>query len=109
MICRVFRTVVYWVGLRAAIASCTSRTVPGPWFQRTVSISSSASVGRGGPVVIYEEHTTILFVVQAAREIIGGLDPQHGCGRDELLHFLHHRFVIRQITSDQSVFRDRKA
>src|ERR1039457_6667185 len=48
MICNSLRTVVYCVGLRRATASCTSRTVEGPRSQRTVRISSSPSVGRGG-------------------------------------------------------------
>src|SRR5579862_3398416 len=64
MICSILRIVVYCAGRRAAIVSWTSRTVVGPRLQRTVKISSSASVGLGGCSVIYEELTTILFVCQ---------------------------------------------
>ena len=47
MICSILSTVVYCVGLRAQMASCTSRTVVGPRLHSTVRISSSASVGLG--------------------------------------------------------------
>src|SRR5581483_9354997 len=66
MIWRSFKTVVYCVGLRWAMASWTSRTVLAPRSHSTVKISSSASVGRGGSgwlVGIYEDFTTKPFVV----------------------------------------------
>src|ERR1035438_4763896 len=61
MIWSVFKTVVYCVGLRRTMASWTTRTVEAPRLHRTVRISSSASVGRGGSdglAGIYEECTT---------------------------------------------------
>src|SRR3989442_1621265 len=64
MICIVLSTVVYCVGLRAVIASWTSRTVLGPRLQSTVRISSSASVGLPGSFGIYEDITTNYFVCQ---------------------------------------------
>src|SRR5450759_1139562 len=64
MICSILSTVVYCVGLRAQIATCTSRTVVGPRLKSTVSISSSASVGLGSISAIYEEVTTKMFVCQ---------------------------------------------
>src|SRR5437879_289287 len=64
MICIVFNTVVYCVGLRPEITSWTSRTVDGPRLHSTVRISSSASVGRGGRSAIYEDFTTSVFVCQ---------------------------------------------
>ena len=72
MIWSSFNTVVYWVGLRCEITSWTSRTVLAPRLHRTVRISSSASVGRGGScrggslslADIYEDVTTINFVCQ---------------------------------------------
>src|SRR5690348_13808689 len=65
MICIVFSTVVYCVGLRPAITSWTTRTVDGPRLHSTVRISSSASVGRDGSFAIYENITTTIFVCQA--------------------------------------------
>src|ERR1039458_4096577 len=64
MICSVLSTVVYCVGLRAQIASCTSRTVVGPRLHHTVRISSSASAGLASFPAIYEELTTKTFVCQ---------------------------------------------
>src|ERR1017187_6772381 len=64
MIWSILSTVVYCVGLRAQIASCTSRTVVGPRLHNTVRISSSASVGLGSFSAIYEELTTKTFVCQ---------------------------------------------
>src|SRR5579871_2201839 len=69
MIWSSFRTVVYCVGLRAPMVSCTSRTVLGPRLHKMVRISSSASVGRGRSGVgcfIYENVTTNAFVVSIA-------------------------------------------
>src|ERR1035441_11001710 len=65
MICNIFSTVVYCVGLREQTHSCTWRTVAGPRLQSTVRISNSASVGRGSISAIYEELTTKMFVCQA--------------------------------------------
>src|SRR5450759_5478361 len=64
MICSILSTVVYCVGLRTQIASCTSRTVVGPRLHSTVRISSSASVGLGSFSAIYEEVTTKTLVCQ---------------------------------------------
>src|ERR1017187_1363689 len=64
IICSIFSTVVYCVGLRAQTHSCTCRTVAGPRLQSTVRISNSASVGRGSISAIYEELTTKTFVCQ---------------------------------------------
>src|ERR1017187_2358901 len=78
MICKSFRTVVYWVGLRYPMVSWTSRTVLGPRLQRTVRSSSSASVGRGGSGVcsgIYEEVTTNLFVCQVENGFLAQVAP----------------------------------
>src|ERR1039457_6950124 len=61
MIWSIFRTLVYCVGLRRTMASWTTRTVEAPRLHRTVRISSSASVGRGGSdglADIYEDYTT---------------------------------------------------
>src|SRR6185312_10348760 len=63
IICMVLSTVVYCVGRRAAITSCTSRTVVAPRLHSTVRISSSASVGFGSSA-IYEDLTTETFVCQ---------------------------------------------
>src|ERR1035441_1035954 len=65
MICNIFSTVVYCVGLRAQTHSCTWRTVADPRLQSTVRISNSASVGRGSISAIYEKLTTKTFVCQA--------------------------------------------
>src|ERR1019366_4234651 len=65
MICSILSTVVYWVGLRAQMQACTSRTAVGPRLHNTVRISSSASVGLGSFSAIYEEVTTKTFVCQA--------------------------------------------
>ena len=70
MICSILSTVVYWVGLRMEMVSWTSRTVVGPRLQRTVRISSSASVGLGSFSAIYEEVTTKMFVCQE-RKLLG--------------------------------------
>src|ERR1035438_9136354 len=64
MICSILSTVVYWVGLRAQMQACTSRTVVGPRLHSTVRISNSASVGLGSFSAIYEEVTTKTFVCQ---------------------------------------------
>src|SRR5579863_4511089 len=64
MICMVLSTVVYCATLWAQISSCTSRTVLGPCVQRTLRISSSASVGFGGDIN-YEEITTNCFVASS--------------------------------------------
>src|SRR3954463_2482230 len=75
MICSIFRTVVYCVGLRAAMVSWMSRTVLGPRLHKTVRISSSASVGRGGFSCLYEDFTTTLFVCQQVFEEIFAIAP----------------------------------
>src|SRR6476646_1990004 len=84
MICSILSTVVYCAGLRAQMASCTSRTVVGPRLHSTVRISSSASVGLGGFSAIYEDLTTKEFVCQqkiyapaAPQELLDVADRQH--------------------------------
>src|ERR1035441_8407776 len=81
MICSILSTVVYWVGLRAQMQACTSRTVVGPRLHSTVRISSSASVGLGSFSAIYEEVTTKWFVCQA--EIGAQAAPVREERRDE--------------------------
>src|ERR1017187_3158224 len=73
MICSILSTVVYCAGLRAQMASCTSRTVVGPRLHSTVRISSSASVGLGNFSAIYEDVTTKTFVCQEGKDRPGGL------------------------------------
>src|SRR5579883_397886 len=85
MICINFRMVVYCAGRRAAMVSCTSRTVLGPRLQRTVRMSSSASVGRGGSC-IYENLTTKAFVCQRGprkTKLILADARQHGAPIDQ--------------------------
>src|ERR1039457_4410619 len=79
MIWRTLRTVVYCVGFPRALGSCT---VDGPRLQRTVRISSSASVGRGGWEGlgdIYEDCTTKSVV--ESRKSCGDLLARIGQGQ----------------------------
>src|SRR5580658_10653891 len=78
MICRNFSTVLYCAGLRRLTLSWTWRTVLGPRLQRTVRISSSASVGRGGCCDI-RKHYYEVFTMSRAPAFRGEI-----CRRNDL-------------------------
>src|ERR1700751_4476742 len=82
MICRNFKIVLYCAVRRRLIASWISLTVAGPVLHKTVRISSSASVGLGGSVDIYEEVTSKVFVCQEI--ICHGIDGEQVHREDRL-------------------------